>query len=214
MEYRRVVLRLLGAGLTASNVVISRNGTDITLSFSGHPGSIRLVADDTGSGGGIEQVVFGDGTVWSKQQLESAYVAQQQAAGATSITGFDQNNDVIVGTTGADTLSGLGGNDTLTGGLGDDALDGGGGSDTFVYNAGDGNDTITDSTTFDGATDKLVLGAGLSPSNLVINRNGTDITLSFSNQPGSIRLIGEDSPNGAGLEQVVFGDGTVWSRQQ
>ncbi|WP_415920070.1 Hint domain-containing protein [Tateyamaria sp. SN6-1] len=35
-------------------------------------------------------------------------------------------------------------NDTLTGGAGDDTLTGGAGNDTFVFNPGDGNDTITD----------------------------------------------------------------------
>ncbi|BAM91984.1 putative calcium binding hemolysin protein [Bradyrhizobium oligotrophicum S58] len=205
---------VLGAGLTPSALVISRNGTDIILSFTNQPGSVRLVAEDGGVGTGIEQVVFGDGTIWSKQQLENAYIAQQMAAGATSITGFDQNNDVIIGTSGNDTLSGLGGNDTLTGGAGNDTLDGGSGSDTYIYNAGDGNDTITDNTAFDGSNDRLVLGAGLTPANLVISRSGSDVTLSFSDQAGSIRMVAFDSGANVGLEQVVFGDGTVWSKQQ
>ena len=204
---------VLGAGLTPDKVVISRSGSDVTLSFSDQPGSIRLVGEDGGYGAGLEQVVFGDGTTWSRQNLESAYIAQQEAAGATSITGFDQNNDVIVGTAGADTLSGQGGNDSLTGGLGDDSLNGGGGADTFIYNAGDGNDTITDAASYDSTVDKLVLGAGLTPDKVVISRSGSDVTLSFSDQPGSIRLVGEDGGYGAGLEQVVFGDGTTWSRQ-
>ncbi|WP_316172819.1 MULTISPECIES: calcium-binding protein [unclassified Bradyrhizobium] len=205
---------VLGAGLTASNLVISRNGSDVTLSFTDQAGSVRMVAFDSGASVGLEQVVLGDGTVWSKQQVESAYIAQQIAAGATTITGFDQNNDVIVGTSGSDTLYGLGGNDTLTGGRGDDTLDGGNGSDTYVYNAGDGNDTIMDGTAFDGSNDRLVLGAGLTASNLVISRNGSDVTLSFTDQAGSVRMVAFDSGASVGLEQVVLGDGTVWSKQQ
>ncbi|WP_315719821.1 MULTISPECIES: calcium-binding protein [unclassified Bradyrhizobium] len=205
---------VLGTGLTAANLVISRSGSDVTLSFSDQPGSVRMVAFDSGSSVGLEQVVLGDGTVWSKQQLESAYIAQQMAAGATTITGFDQNSDVIGGTSGNDTLYGLGGNDTLTGNGGNDTLDGGGGSDTYVYNAGDGNDVITDGTAFDGSNDRLVLGTGLTAANLVISRSGSDVTLSFSDQPGSVRMVAFDSGSSVGLEQVVLGDGTVWSKQQ
>ena len=204
---------VLGTGLTPDKVVIARNGSDLTLSFTGQDGSIKLAGEDVGNGGGLEQIVFGDGTTWSKQDLEAAYIAQQEAAGATSITGFDQNNDVIVGTTGADSLSGQGGNDTLTGGLGDDSLIGGGGSDTYIYNAGDGNDTITEVATYDSTVDRLVLGTGLTPDKVVIARNGSDLTLSFTGQDGSIKLAGEDVGNGGGLEQIVFGDGTTWSKQ-
>ena len=57
-------------------------------------------------------------------------------------------DDVIVGSTGADLIYGLGGNDILTGGLGADALYGGSGQNTFVYrsagesSAGTGIDVI------------------------------------------------------------------------
>ncbi|WP_316158348.1 MULTISPECIES: calcium-binding protein [unclassified Bradyrhizobium] len=202
---------VLGAGLTPSTITISRSGNDIKLTFS-VGGSVNLVNEDVGNASGIEQIVFGDGTVWSKQDLENAFLAQQMAAGATSITGFNQNSDVIVGTSGADTLSGLGGNDTLTGGLGDDILDGGYNSDTFIYNAGDGNDTILEGQTYDTTVDKLVLGAGLTPSTTTISRNGNDIKLTFS-VGGSVNLVNEDVGNASGIEQIVFGDGTVWSKQ-
>jgi hypothetical protein len=72
---------VLGAALTADKLAISRSGADITLSFAGQSGSVRLVSEDSGSGTGLEQVVFGNGTVWSKQNLEAAYITQQQAAG-------------------------------------------------------------------------------------------------------------------------------------
>ncbi|MCA1364980.1 calcium-binding protein, partial [Bradyrhizobium sp. IC4059] len=189
----------------------SRNGNDITLTFSSG-GSIKLVGEDAGNATGLEQIVFGDGTTWSRQDLESAYIAQQVAAGATTITGFNLNNDLLIGTSGADTLSGLNGTDTLTGGQGNDSLDGGGNADTYVYSAGDGNDTITDAGSYDSTVDKLLLGAGLTPATTLISRNGNDITLTFSSG-GSIKLVGEDAGNATGLEQIVFGDGTTWSRQ-
>ncbi|MDR3488260.1 MAG: calcium-binding protein, partial [Bradyrhizobium sp.] len=213
-SYDSTVDRLvLGAGLTPANVVIAHSGSDIILSFTDRSGSIRLTNEDGGWAAGLEQIVFGNGTTWSRQDLEAAYISQQEAAGATVITGFDQNNDVIIGTSGADTLSGAGGNDTLTGGLGDDSLNGGAGSDTYLYAAGDGNDTITDAASYDSTVDKLVLGAGISSANVVLSKDGAGVILGLLNQTGSIRLAGETGGNGAGVEQIVFGDGTTWSKQ-
>ncbi|PLP58269.1 hypothetical protein CYK37_15265 [Mesorhizobium loti] len=51
-------------------------------------------------------------------------------------------NDTILGGLDVDTIYGEGGNDTINGGMYDDKLYGGAGNDTFVYNWGDGWDTI------------------------------------------------------------------------
>lgn len=53
-------------------------------------------------------------------------------------------NDTLLGTNSADTINGLTGDDTITGKEDFDTLTGGGGKDIFVYNEGDGTDTITD----------------------------------------------------------------------
>jgi Ca2+-binding RTX toxin-like protein len=51
-------------------------------------------------------------------------------------------DDLLVGTIGADTISGFGGRDTIRGGLGIDTLDGGAGDDEFWWRQGDGDDVI------------------------------------------------------------------------
>ena len=53
-------------------------------------------------------------------------------------------NDWLYGDAGADKLLGKDGDDSLWGGTGNDTLTGGAGADVFIYNAGDGKDTITD----------------------------------------------------------------------
>ena len=68
-------------------------------------------------------------------------------------------NDTITGYAKDDHLYGMGGNDTLTGGKGNDYLEGGTGNDTYVYNKGDGFDTILDT---DGNGKILVDGAQLN----------------------------------------------------
>src|SRR5205807_5617891 len=106
--------------------------------------------------------------------------------------------------------------DTFSGGLGDDTLSGGIGADTYIYNAGDGNDRIYEAVAHSDAAslDKLVLGSGLVQSNTLVAHSGASVTLTFTNQPGSIYIDNVDDPfDGAGIEQVVFGDGTTWSQQ-
>ena len=56
----------------------------------------------------------------------------------------DAGTDTLSGGVGADTLDGGAGTDTLEGGAGADTLNGGGSEDTYLFNAGDGTDTITD----------------------------------------------------------------------
>ena len=53
-------------------------------------------------------------------------------------------NDIVQGGAGDDVLNGNRGDDTLIGGTGDDFLIGSTGADTFVFSAGDGDDTIRD----------------------------------------------------------------------
>ncbi|MBO9546956.1 calcium-binding protein, partial [Caulobacter sp.] len=196
----------------AADLTIARDGGELTLSFDGQAGSIRLDAMDDAYGGGVEQIVFGDGAIWTLADLQGAYIAQEKAAGATTIMGFNTRADVLIGTDGADTLSGLGGADTFTGGKGNDTLIGGPGADTYIFNVGDGNDRIVDTPSFDSAIDKLVLGEGLNASDLRITRQGTELRISFVGRPESLVIEGGEDPYGAGLEQIVFADGTIWSR--
>jgi hypothetical protein len=59
-----------------------------------------------------------------------------------NVTPLDQN-DLLIGQGGADTIQGLFGDDILVGGLGNDRLEGGVGNDLYIYRVGDGTDTIS-----------------------------------------------------------------------
>lgn len=59
-------------------------------------------------------------------------------------TGTD-GNDLIIGSSGNDTIDGLGGDDCILGGGGDDSIDGNTGTDICI--GGDGNDTFTNCET-------------------------------------------------------------------
>ncbi|MDD2950165.1 MAG: calcium-binding protein, partial [Sulfuricurvum sp.] len=117
----------------------------------------------------------------------------------------DEGNDILNGNTGADTLYGGAGDDTLIGdtdeygaeagyadtligGTGNDLLQGGSGDDTYVFNLGDGIDTIYDYDAFNttnmgaynGETDTISFGTGISASDLSFSANGNDLIIKYS----------------------------------
>ena len=86
--------------------------------------------------------------------------------------------DTLTGGVGDDTLTGLAGNDVLAGGKGKDLLVGGKGNDTYLFNRGDGQDTIvdTDSTWFN--ADLLKVGDAKS-NQLWLTRSGNNLDISI-----------------------------------
>jgi Ca2+-binding RTX toxin-like protein len=71
----------------------------------------------------VEQVLFGDGTLWNRSQIfDAAWIR---------------------GTSGVDTLSGGNDAETFDGAGGNDPLYGGAGSDTYIYRVGSGKMSST-----------------------------------------------------------------------
>ncbi|MEH2211128.1 MAG: calcium-binding protein [Nostoc sp.] len=106
----------------------------------------------------------------------------------------------IIGTSGYDLLQGGVGNDTLTGGTGNDILTGGGGKDRFVYNLGDGTDTITDFGGIGKGTNPTAAviaevdtikfqGAGLTAQNLLLLQNGNDLEITFEGNTNTVVIL-------------------------
>ncbi len=75
--------------------------------------------------------------------------------GNDTLNGFN-GNDYLDGGTGDDNIVGGGQSDTLIGGTGNDTLNGGNGNDTYVFQTGDGQDTITGETTTESFADKIL----------------------------------------------------------
>ena len=124
-------------------------------------------------------------------------------------------HDALEGGAGADSLRGDGGDDVLRGGLGNDFLDGGAGSDTYIFNVGDGQDTINNYDGGDGSVDVLVLGAGISPGNVVARRVDDSLVLTFVGSEDKITVLNffmTDATAGYQLDQIRFQDvsQTVW----
>ena len=101
-------------------------------------------------------------------------------AGDDSLNG-NAGNDTLYGGEGKDSFDGGQGDDTLIGGQGTDRLDGGPGNDTYIFNKGDGEDSILD---LDGEADKVRLE--YEPVSIVFERVNNDLRL---HMPGSLDAI-------------------------
>jgi Ca2+-binding RTX toxin-like protein/GH24 family phage-related lysozyme (muramidase)/pantothenate kinase len=91
-------------------------------------------------------------------------------SGSTINRASDTSGDLIIGDIGSDNLTGGTGNDVLVGGKGSDILKGGAGTDTYVFNTGDGADTIIDS---DGLGKILENGVQLTAQTATFQGNNT-----------------------------------------
>ena len=140
------------SGYTAAQSMV-QSGSDVVVTFSRTDKIILLNTDvatvqaglqfdssSGGGGGGTGGPTAGDDTLSGTTRTDTLH-------------GLD-GNDTLLGLAGGDSLFGDAGNDTLRGGLGVDTLTGGSGADLFVFEAGGGNDKITD---FVSGTDKIDL---------------------------------------------------------
>lgn len=143
------IAQITMTGGSAIDLVATGLGTDVTLTNNGGPGfGVYLFKNYTGVFTSTN-LVLGDG---------SFFLSNAGSATAGSLTGSNNNDQLIAGGKG-DTLSGGAGNDILTGGDGADSINGADGVDTIT--GGAGNDTIQagdGGTAIDGIADSSIRG--------------------------------------------------------
>ncbi len=127
-------------------------------------------------------------------------------------TGEDQlfgqdSADTLLGDEGNDYLSGDAGDDVLTGGSGADTLVGGAGVDTYVFNLGDGVDTIVDTP---GEGNKLVFGSGISGQDISLGLGSLLVRVGSNGDAIHIQGFNPADPvQSAGIDVFEFADGTT-----
>jgi Ca2+-binding RTX toxin-like protein len=233
-----------GEGIAPSDVKPSRQGTDLVLSLEGTGDRLRVeyfFKEDATSANPslIEEFRFVDGTVWTPEGIKR--LLTQGTDGNDILRGLDADDeisgqggddaiygyagdDVLSGGEGEDRLYGGDGDDTLVGGAGNDRLEGGMGNDTYLFNRGDGQNTIFDGKYSyyssngpnAGELDVVQFGEGIAPSEVKASREGMRQVLSLEGTGDRLRVeyfFQEDatSANPSLIEEFRFADGTVWT---
>ena len=126
------------------------------------------------------------------------------------------SGNTLTGGSGKDALYGMAGDDTLNGGAGNDLLVGGAGNDTYVFNVGDGNDSIieTKGTPSTGAIqvqdiNTLQFGPGITVGDISIAQEADALVLHHLNGRDSVTVahwFAQEVGN-AKLDTLTFADG-------
>jgi Ca2+-binding RTX toxin-like protein len=129
------------------------------------------------------------------------------------VTGTDEGGDYLDGGAGNDQLFGNGGADILIGGPGVDTLVGGAGKDIYVFNKGDGTETVFDTpaSANDPEASILVTGEGINRSDIKFRTGSFMVDFGGGD---TIHFEGFDQLNPANspmVSEIRFADGTSMS---
>ena len=215
-----------GEGILASKTTLGRQGYDLIITVSYDPDengttrpndSIRVYSyfDQQGtSSATVNSIVFADGTTWDYEYVRDHWNSIPDANGGETLEGNNENNtingtnynDILIGNGGNDTINAGNGNDRLLGGTGNDTLNGGSGDDTYLWNWGDGMDTISDT----GNHDKISFGDGITYSDLKFRQEGGNLRITVKNNENQGMLInGFFSSLDYKIEDLYFQDGSI-----
>lgn len=189
------------------------NGEHVLLISYGNAGDVVRLAgfnpdDVLASDHAIGRFEFADGTLWDYAALVANGFVVEGGAQPNELTGTNLV-DRVYGGDGDDVLRGGAGSDELHGGQGNDMLFGGVGDDAYVFNKGDGIDTIIDS----GAVDfnYIRFGADIRPEDIRKEWDGTTLILHYSDND-AVRIIDYYASEGNPvILALAFEDGTVVS---
>lgn len=193
--------------------LIQLNNTDFV--FNGNDQDEIINGVSGGYGGSGVDTIYGNGgndTIYGAGINSYSYTEQNYLYGGTGddIIRGDHGEDELYGEDGNDDLRGNGGADLIVGGLGDDILDGGSEADTYIYNLGDGHDTVSDIYAT-AQTNKIVFGSGITANDLSFSRSGAVgfvITLDPALGSGSITITNQFQNYGA-ISLLEFDDGST-----
>jgi Ca2+-binding RTX toxin-like protein len=204
------------AGWTGNDTLYGDAGNDFLNGEFGNDLLYGGIGDDTLYGeAGDDYLYGGDGN----DKLEGGYGVNFLYGGQGNDSlygGIDIDN--LFGNEGNDLLVGGEGDDILTGGTGDDALNGMAGSDTFIFGIGDGHDRIVNTTSEEvlgGNVNTLLLGIGITPAGVTLQRVGDSLSVAISGTNDVIDIDSYFSTNAkfvAANYVIKFSDGTIWSK--
>ncbi|MFT6258380.1 MAG: Ca2+-binding RTX toxin-like protein [Rickettsiales bacterium] len=215
-------------GGDGNDLIVGGDGNDVLVGGDGDDNIEGGMGNDNLSGesgddileGGIGDDVLDGGEESEINGDTISYVTSSSGVNvdiaSNIVSGGDAQGDTIsnfeniTGSNFADTLTGDAGNNIIEGGAGDDILIGGAGSDTYVYNAGDGNDTIIDG--INNHDDFITFDSSVRKQDLIFSssENGNDLVIKIkNNETDSLtiqdQLLGDGS--GSRIEGISFKNG-------
>jgi Ca2+-binding RTX toxin-like protein len=206
-----------GDGFTVNRIVIGTSGDEILLpNFIDYAPALRVTE-------------FADGVALDLYDLYAANLRTDNQIitdgnGKAVLIG-GMGNDTILAGNDTTTLLGGAGHDTviggaeanlLMGGRGNDLLQGGGGQDTYLFNLGDGLDTIEDVAAA-GEGNRIQFGVGIAQADLIFTQDQVDRTLTIqvgSSGADQLELTNFDPTGTNGslvVETLAFANGSTAS---
>jgi Ca2+-binding RTX toxin-like protein len=181
----------LGAGITASQLILRRDAANNLLITLENGGSITVnnAFDAAGNftSNAIDYIKFADNSAWDKTDMQWALVPSP-----------------FIGTDGSDSLTGTSKNEIFIGGKGNDYIEGFEGNDIYQYALGDGKDIIKET---DG-TDTIQLAANITETQVKAKRDGGgQLVLTFLD--GGTITVSE--ARGSVIETIQFAT-TSWDQ--
>lgn len=184
------------SGGTDNDRLFGQIGNDVLYGGAGIDTVQGEDGDDLLYGGTENDMLFG--------QAGSDFLSGDD--GSDELQGGDAT-DTLLGGDGNDLLFGQDGDDLLIGGTGVDTLTGGLGADTYVFNLGNGVETIFDTA---GEGNRLVFGAGITADSISLGVGSLLIRVGTAGDAIHIEGFNPASPTApSSIAQFEFADGTV-----
>ncbi|MCZ6158758.1 calcium-binding protein [Campylobacter ureolyticus] len=210
-----------------NDVKFTSYGNDLIIFIKDNSGEINnenavIIKDWKDPLKGIENIEFNDGTISVDKTKSYPYASGFKYPSSTHfiygsedniITGQSYNPNIIDAGAGNDIINAGYKNDILIGGKGADILNGGDGDDIYVYNLGDGQDTIYDT----GGNDAIKFGDGISQNDILIRV--VDFNLYIGIKEDGVKFsdledritIRDWMKNPNRIEKFIFQDGSMLS---
>lgn len=221
---KRDVLRLVG--LTRDEVDFLVSGSHFIVRIKDTGETITAMYAAVSKSNGLEAIEFGDGQVMEWAEIAAGQVLVEGTDGDDRLSGGNFNatiyggagndiltggssHDVLYGGDGDDSLSGGAGNDTLYGGAGNDALAGGAGDDTYIFNAGDGHDTIYNS----GGGDDLLFFQDINPAELWFGKSGYHLNIGLVGTQDQVTVYNWYSTDAYKINTIQAGNDAITESQ-
>jgi Ca2+-binding RTX toxin-like protein len=203
-----------------STVINALGGNDMVTTGSGNDIIDGGEGNDTISSKGGNDVIDGGS---GNDIIDAGDGANVVDGGVgNDIINAGSGNDTLMGGSGNDIIVAGSGADFITGGLGDDTLQGGLGNDTYIFNKGDGKDTIDDAYRYGynnqlsqySGEDTLKFGEGITKDDLVVLSVGNDVIIGIKEDGKSFEELSDKitlknyTDSNTRVENILFSDGS------